>query len=70
MGKFSRTKHSKVLSVLEKRALRYKNTGKYCVNDGRLNERFDSIDETGTVEADLIIEDEMDEEIEIEEGLR
>jgi hypothetical protein len=68
-GKFKRTKHCKVLAALEKRALRYRNTGRNSVNDGRLRERFDSIAETGTVETEGLTDSKIEETIEIEDGL-
>ena len=49
MGNMSRTKHSRVLSVLEKRAMRYREKTAYGVNDKLSSDRFDNIDETGTV---------------------
>jgi hypothetical protein len=68
MGKQNRTKHSKVLSILEKRALRYRDTGKYSVNDGRKERRFDGIDKTGTVETAGLTDSDSEEEVESEEG--
>jgi hypothetical protein len=50
-----RTKHAKVLSILEKRALRYRNIS---VNDDREAMRSDSIDETGTVDTEGLTDDE------------
>jgi hypothetical protein len=55
IGKMDRTKHAKVLSILEKRALRYRNTP---VNDDRETMRSDSIDETGTVETEGLTDDD------------
>jgi exonuclease III len=55
IGKMDRTKHAKVLSILEKRALRYRNTP---VNDDRETMRSDSIDETGTVDTEGLTDDE------------
>ena len=48
--------------MLEKRALRYKNKAGSVVNDNRDSTRFDSIDETGTVDtAGLTVDDSGDE---------
>jgi hypothetical protein len=55
MGNYNRTKHSRVLSVLEKRALRYRVSGKG--NDNLSNGKFDSIDETGTVDTSGLTDD-------------
>lgn len=57
MGKMNRTKHSKVLSVLEKRALKYKNTSGGCVNDSFDKDKLDHIDETGTVDTSSLTDD-------------
>ena len=62
MGHRTRTKHSKVLSVLEKRALRYRNRAAGTVKDNRDSSRFDSIDETGTVDTAGLADDESVEE--------
>jgi hypothetical protein len=50
MGNYNRTKHSRVLSVLEKRALRYRNRVSAKGNDNLSNDKFNTIDETGTVD--------------------
>jgi exonuclease III len=55
MGKMDRTKHAKVLSILEKRALRYRKTP---VNDAQQNGRADCIDETGTVDTAGLTDDD------------
>lgn len=57
MGKMNRTKHSRILSVLEKRALRYKNAKTLGVNDDLDNTKFENIDETGTVDTSGLIDD-------------
>ena len=46
----NRTMHRKILSVLEKRALQYKNTDVERVNDRLAKIKLDKIDETGMVE--------------------
>jgi hypothetical protein len=56
MGNYNRTKHSRVLSLLEKRALRYRVSGKG--NDNLPNGKFDTIDETGTVDTSGLTDDE------------
>jgi hypothetical protein len=48
-GKMNRTKHSKILAALEKRAMRYRNKSA-SVNDSLEQSRLDNINETGTVE--------------------
>jgi hypothetical protein len=58
MGNRTRTKHSKVLSVLEKRALRYRDRAGGTVNDNRDSSRFDDIDETGTVDTAGLTDDD------------
>ena len=57
MGNYNRTKHSRVLSVLEKRALRYRVSGKG--NDNLSNGKFDTIDETGTVDTSGLADDDL-----------
>jgi hypothetical protein len=45
----NRTKHSKFLAAVEKRALGYRNKGVSSVNDSLEQSKLDNIDETGTV---------------------
>ena len=57
----SRTKHSKVLSILEKRALRYKNRQEYGGGMTERKHQKEEIDETGTVDmAGLTDDDSVD----------
>ena len=61
VGRLNRTKHSRVLSVLEKRALRYKNKGDRP--DRRWSKEtttaeINSIDETGTVDTASLTDDD------------
>ena len=58
----SRTKHSKVLSVLEARAARYRERRKYGSVGGMKLGGGDTIDETGTVETAGLTDDESVEE--------
>jgi hypothetical protein len=58
MGNDNRTKHSRVLSVLEKRALRYRNRVSGKRNDSLSDGKFDTIDETGTVDTSGLTDDE------------
>ena len=48
--------------MLEKRALRYRNRAAGTVKDNRDSSRFDSIDETGTVDTAGLADDESVEE--------
>jgi hypothetical protein len=54
-GRLNRTKHAKILSILEKRALRYKEkSGQLQQKENEINE----IDETGTVATDGLTDDD------------
>jgi hypothetical protein len=55
-GKMNRTKHSRILAALEKRALRYRNKAA-SVKDSVDQSRFDTIDETGTVDTAGLTDD-------------
>ena len=59
MGHMNRTKHAKVLTALEKRALRYKNR---CLGVDSDTHRGDTIDETGTVDTAGLTSDESEDE--------
>ena len=54
------TKHNKVLSALEARALRYRNKGQQIDYDDRLYQ--DAIDETGTVSTADLTDSDTDSE--------
>lgn len=70
MGSMNRTKHNKVLSVLEKRAMRYRDKTTYSEKGNLFSDRLDNIDETGTVEmAGLMDGDSFDSEMEEEHQL-
>ena len=53
-----RTKHNRVLSILEERALRYRNRSSGGGNKTDVGGRSNSIDETGTVDTDGLTEDD------------
>jgi hypothetical protein len=58
MGNYNRTEHSRVLLVLEKRALRYRNRVSGKGNDSLSDGKFDTIDETGTIDTSGLTDDE------------
>lgn len=62
MGHRIRTKHSKVLLVLEKQALRYRSRASGTANDNQDSLRFDNIDEMGTVDTTGLTDDDSVEE--------